>query len=76
MKKISEESYKSLILPDQYISYLESTYKYILVDIETKHLSLLVIEKQKKYLYYLFKNGEININIYSKLLNILDNKKI
>ena len=66
---------KSLILPTKYIENLENNYSEILIEIENKNLSLLIISYQKKYLNYLFKNGEIDEKIHDILFNKLDNKE-
>ena len=66
---------KSLILPTKYIENLENNYSEILIEIENKNLSLLIISYQKKYLDYLFKNGEIDEKIHDILFNKLDNKE-
>ena len=62
----------SLEKPNQYIIKLETDYPEILIEIETKNLSLLVINEQKKYLNSLFENGEIDEKIHDILFTKLE----
>lgn len=58
-----------------YLKKLEDTFDEFLIEIETKNLSIIVINKQKRYLNHLFKNGEIDDKTQDILLNKLNTKE-
>lgn len=65
----------TLDTPEKYITQIENRYPDILIDIETKQVALLVIAKQRNYLEYLQKNGEIGEKVYDNLQNKLQQKE-
>jgi hypothetical protein len=75
INNIKGEIDSALELPHIYIDHLEEEYSDVLKDIETKQMKLILISKQKKYLNYLHKNGEINDNIFTNLCFKLDKKE-
>ena len=76
LNELEVEVFKSLTTPQQYVEYLEEKYSDILEMIETKNVCLLVMSKQRSYLEYLMKNGEINDRSFELLKNKLTTKEL